>query len=44
VGYDIGIDDRDAELLKDIGNGGFAAAYAAGQSDDQWPVLIATGG
>ena len=39
MGYDIGIDDRDAELLEDAGHGGFAAADAARQSDYQWTVI-----
>jgi hypothetical protein len=44
MGYDIGIDDRDAELLEEIGNGGLAAAYTARQTDNQWPVFVAARG
>ena len=35
-GNDVGIDDRDAEFGKHLGNQGFAAGNAAGQTDAKW--------
>ena len=43
MGNDIGIDNRDAELLEDIGHGRFAAANAACQPDHQRMVISAAG-